>query len=142
MVKLIMEVEHVDDITSKDAVNQIAEHPGIKKYLGEKREFRHPEDLLALPNEKDEDDNRENRERPNLALEHTPGATAIFDIREIEEARDNRNRRGAFKATYGELFDYRIRENQVHRGREDNKKSSHLFFSISLWHSMQVRTKG
>lgn len=131
-MKLIVEIEHVDNIPAEDTVDQIPEHPGIKENLSEKREFRRSENRAALPNEKDENDNRENGKRPNLALEHTPGATAILDVSEIEKPRDNRNRRGAFKATYGEFFNDLIRENEIQHGCEDYEKSSHLFFSISL----------
>ena len=143
MVNAPVEIEHVDHKTAKEAVNHVADDSGIKKRLGNQRQPIRSKHRLALSKQKRKRDEAKDGERPDLALEHSPGATAILDVGEIEKARNNGNRRGPLEASRGEFLDDRIHEHEVRDGGEDDEEPLHFCSrSIALWHSMHVSTNG
>lgn len=140
---LKMEVKEVNDIAAHNAVNGITDDARIENRLGDGTEARRAEDRPTLPDEECEDDESEGGKRPDLPLQETPRAPAVLDIGEIEEVWDDRKGRGPFQVSRGEFLRHRIDENEVDDGGEDDKKPSHRSVrSMSLWHSMHVRTNG
>lgn len=89
-----MEVEEVNDTPTEKAIDEIADDSRIKETFGNRCDLTRSENRLALPDQKREGDKPESGKRPDLALKHPPGTTAVLYIGEIEHARyDNRGRR-------------------------------------------------
>ena len=143
MRRLDVKIEHVDPVASADAVDQIADCTGVKENLGDSRPDALAENGFALPDEKTERRDGENRQRPNLPLEHSPGAAPVLHVRKIEKAGDDGDRGLRLQKSRRQLFDDGVGENEIGDGRKRYQHELHLpLRSISLWHSMHVSTKG
>ncbi len=138
-----IEVEHVDYVPSKNAINQISDNSGVKQAFGSKPNPPVAENRLASPNEHRHYDYRKRRKRPHPALQHPPRASTVFDVSEVKNAGYHGNRRGSLKVPRGEFFYNRIRQRQIGDDGENRQKSPHCSpRSIALWHSIQVSTNG
>ena len=146
-----MEIEHVDHIAAEEAVDDVADYSRVEKRLGDRSEVwkfgrfggLEGKDRASLPDQEREGDETEDGERPDLALEHPPCAAAVLDVGEVEEPRNDGNRRGVLEVACGEFLDDGIRQNEVRDGREEDEETLHFVpRSIALWHSMHVRTNG
>ena len=148
-----VEIEHVNHKATEQAVNDISDDTGVKNRLGNSRQkspgpssvsrLMSSENGLPLPDQKRKRDEAEDRERPDLPLEHPPRAPAVLDVREVEEPRNDGNRRGPLEVSRGEFLRDGVRQNEIRDNREQDEETLHYTpRSISLWHSMHVSTNG
>ncbi len=143
MMRSPVKIEHIYDMTPEYPVDQIPDYAGVKENFAYGVDFTGSENAFALPKKKRERRDAENGERPNLPLKHPPGATAVLDVRKIEKAVDDGNGRRPFQEADGQFFDDRVDQHKVGYDHERDQKTFHLRpRSISLWHSMHVRTNG
>ena len=146
MVDAPVEIEHIDHITAEKAVDDISNNPRVKKRLGDCRKPPRAKYRLALPDEERQRDESEDRERPDLSLEHPPRAPAVLDIGEVEEVRNNLDYAGASRPpqiTTRQLLCDSVDKNKVRDNREQDEEALHCTpRSIALWHSMHVSTNG
>ena len=66
------------------------------------------EDCLTLPDEKCEGNEPEDRKRPDLSLKHPPRTTAVLDIGEVEEVRNNLDYAGTRRTPHSACFAARL----------------------------------
>ena len=136
-----MKIEHIDDVAARNAIDQIADYACIQKRWSNKRIAKN---IAPLPYEKRERSYAKERQRPDGTLKHPPCAPAVFDICQIKETGYDGNRRLILEDPDGEFLYIGIDEHEIRDGRKGDEKSLHPrpVRSISLWHSMQVCTKG
>ena len=138
-----VKVKHVDYVAASEPVDDIAEYAGIEKRLRDGTKAPGSEKEPALPDQDGKGEKAEDGERPDLTLEQPPGATPVLDIGQVENTRNDRNRRGALEIARGKFLDNCIRQNKICDDRKEKEEFPHFCpRSISLWHSMHVRTKG
>ena len=132
-------------MAAKDAIDEVADDARIEKRLGHGSQPRtgQAEDALSLPEKEAQREDAKRRERPDMPLEKPPSTAPVLDVGKIEEPRNDGNRRRALQAGGGEFLDDRIDDGEVRRDDERNQGALHFApRSISLWHSMHVRTNG
>ncbi len=143
VIRLKIEIKKINDVTTHNAVNRIADNARIKDGLRNRAQARCTKDRSPLPNEKRENDKGKGGQRPDMALQKTPRAPPILNVSEVKEIGNNGNRRGALQQTRGQFFRHRISENEVNdNGKDDEKPPHRSVRSMSLWHSMHVKTNG
>ena len=156
MVDAPVEIEHVNHIAAEKTVDYIADYSSVKKWLGYRSEVwkfgrfggLEGKDRASLPNHKRQRDEPENCKRPDLPLEHPPRTTAVLNIGEVEEVRNNLDYAGAGRPrppqiTTRQFLCDSVDKNEIRDGRKQDEEAPHCSpRSIALWHSMHVRTNG
>ena len=143
MVYAPVEIEHINHITTEKAIDYVTDDPRVEKRFGDCREPTRAKYRLSLPDEECQRDESEDRKWPDLSLEHPPRTTAVLDIREVEEVRNNGNRRGPPEVSRGEFLRDGVRQDEIRDNREQDEEALHCTpRSIALWHSMHVSTNG
>ena len=148
MVDAPVEIEHVNHIAAEKTVDYIADYSSVKKWLGYRRQETHPKHRFAFPDQECESDEAEDRKWPDLALEHPPRTTAVLNIGEVEEVRNNLDYAGAGRPrppqiTTRQFLCDSVRQNEIRDGRKQDEEAPPCSpRSIALWHSMHVRTNG
>ena len=86
----------------------------------------------------------EQGERPHAALKHPPRAADVLHVCEVEKARYDGNWRGPLEEPDCQFLRHGVHKQEVDDAERYEERLPHQqrFFSISLWHSMQVRTNG
>ena len=147
MVDAPVEIEHVHHVAAHDAVDQVAHDAAVEQHLGHDAETAGGEDGLALPEKEGEREHGEHGKRPHMPLQHPPRASPVLHVREVEEVVEHDARGLPLQRNDGRRLHDLIHEEQVHDdGEGDNESPQHQRvpkgFSIAVWHSMHVCTKG
>ena len=138
-----VKIKHVNDVPAADAVDEIADDARIKQNFRKPRRLAFSENRSALPYYKAQRRKTKHGKRPDMTLEHPPGATAVLHVREIEKTGDHGDCGLRLEKTRRQLFDDSVGEHKIGDGRNRYEREPHFpARSISFWHSMHVSTKG